>query len=126
MTSTSSLRGRKRARNRRALAEITLTLSRERGLDNVTVAEIAEKAELSRRTFSNYFSCKEEAIADVLIQRAQDGLDTWEAPDESDLIGLVRSLVLHQMQSGLHEIFPQIAELAATSSTLSAYAQTAT
>jgi len=37
-------------------------LTVERGFDQVTVEAIAEAANISRRTFSNYFACKEEAL----------------------------------------------------------------
>ncbi len=40
-----------------------MKLAVERGLEQVTLDEIAEQAFVSPRTVSNYFSCKEEAIA---------------------------------------------------------------
>ncbi|GAA1442282.1 TetR family transcriptional regulator [Nocardiopsis tropica] len=39
-----------------------MRLTVERGFDQVTVEAIAEAANISRRTFSNYFACKEEAL----------------------------------------------------------------
>ncbi|GAB3960373.1 hypothetical protein GCM10027614_82070 [Micromonospora vulcania] len=43
-------------------AEAALRLAVEQGLDGITVEAIADAANVSRRTFSNYFSSKEEAL----------------------------------------------------------------
>jgi AcrR family transcriptional regulator len=47
---------------REAIANAALNLTLEKGLANVTIDEIARIAFVSPRTFSNYFSCKEEAV----------------------------------------------------------------
>ncbi|GGK76884.1 TetR/AcrR family transcriptional regulator [Mangrovihabitans endophyticus] len=56
------LRERKKAATRLALHEAALRLAVEHGPDRVTVDAIADAASVSRRTFSNYFSSKEEAL----------------------------------------------------------------
>ena len=56
------LRERKKAATRLALHEAALSLAARDGLDHVTVEAIADAANVSRRTFSNYFSSKEEAL----------------------------------------------------------------
>ncbi|WP_432827037.1 TetR/AcrR family transcriptional regulator [Dactylosporangium sp. CA-092794] len=56
------LRERKKTATRQALHEAAVALSIEHGLDKVTVEAIADAAEVSRRTFSNYFASKEEAL----------------------------------------------------------------
>ncbi|RLP93365.1 TetR/AcrR family transcriptional regulator [Micromonospora sp. CV4] len=62
MDETTGLRERKKAATRLALHEAALRLAAEQGLDAVTVEAIADAANVSRRTFSNYFSNKEEAL----------------------------------------------------------------
>lgn len=56
------LRERKRRATRRAIQVAALHLVADRGLDNVTIDEISRVADISPRTFFNYFSSKEEAI----------------------------------------------------------------
>jgi AcrR family transcriptional regulator len=56
------LRERKRLATRRAIQLAVLDLVAERGLENVTVDEISRVADISPRTFFNYFTSKEEAL----------------------------------------------------------------
>ncbi|WP_433792569.1 TetR/AcrR family transcriptional regulator [Actinoplanes sp. CA-252034] len=56
------LRERKKEATRQALYEAALRLALELGPDRITVDAIADRAGVSRRTFSNYFANKEEAL----------------------------------------------------------------
>lgn len=60
--SEGGLRERKKLQTRAALTEAALRLAFAKGPDNVTVEEIAEAADVSVRTFFNYFPHKEHAI----------------------------------------------------------------
>jgi len=57
-----TLRKRKKAATRQALHEAALRLAVERGHAEVTVDAIADAALVSRRTFSDYFAGKEDAL----------------------------------------------------------------
>lgn len=62
MQTVETLRDRKKAATRQSLHEAALRLAMANGLDGVTVEDIADEAGVSRRTFSNYFANKEDAI----------------------------------------------------------------
>lgn len=72
----SGLRERKKAATRLALHEAALRLVLRDGLAGVTVESIADAADVSRRTFSNYFAGKEEALLYGDQARMRDFLDT--------------------------------------------------
>lgn len=57
-----SLRERKRQRTADAVRTAALELFAERGYDEVTVADIAERAEVGRTTFFRYFGDKQEVL----------------------------------------------------------------
>jgi AcrR family transcriptional regulator len=59
---TPRLRDRKKAATADALHRAAMRLAAARGLGNVTVEAIADEADVSRRTFSNYFANKEDAV----------------------------------------------------------------
>ncbi|MFD7819352.1 TetR family transcriptional regulator [Streptomyces sp. NPDC059785] len=63
---TEDRRRRKARRTRNALAAAALELILERGLAATTVEAIAERADVTRRTFSRYFAGKEDAALDFV------------------------------------------------------------
>ena len=61
-TAEVGLRERKKAATRQALYEAAMRLAIAHGPDKITVEAVADAAGVSRRTFSNYFANKEEAL----------------------------------------------------------------
>jgi aspartate/methionine/tyrosine aminotransferase len=61
-TGSGSLRDRKKAATRRALIDAAERLFEERGFDAVTVAEIADAANVSVKTMFVYFRSKEDLV----------------------------------------------------------------
>lgn len=56
------LRDRKRIETRQRIAESARSLALEQDIDHTTIEQIAARAEVSPRTFFNYFESKEDAV----------------------------------------------------------------
>jgi AcrR family transcriptional regulator len=78
-TAEPGLRERKKAATRQSLYEAAVRLATEHGLDRITVEAIADEAGVSRRTFSNYFGSKEEALMYGDFCRMRTVIDTLRA-----------------------------------------------
>lgn len=86
--SDGGLRDQKKLATRQALAEAAFDLAVERGVDGFVVEDIVTKAGYSRRTFANYFSCKEEAISNSLTMNdylQQDDQFPFSSKDHTPL-----------------------------------------
>ncbi len=79
MANEVGLRERKKAATRLALSQAAIRLAVERGPDNVTADAIAEAANVSPRTFHNYFSSKEDAILAAFRDLTRDFVDAVHA-----------------------------------------------
>ena len=73
------LRERKKQATRATLSAVALRLALERGIEQVTVEEIAQAADVSLRTFRNYFPTKAAAIVDLAHNRADTFVAAFRA-----------------------------------------------
>jgi AcrR family transcriptional regulator len=89
------LRARKKLETRQHISDVATSLFVQRGFDAVTVAEIAQVANVSKMTVFNYFPRKEDLLfdrgpelADLLTRTIRD-----RQPDETPLAALRRVLL---------------------------------
>ena len=71
---TPGLRDQKRKQTSHALSRTAFEFTQERGLDGFTIDDVVKQVGVSRRTFANYFSCKEEAVAALALEQLEDGI----------------------------------------------------
>ena len=64
MSNRTGLRDRKKEMTRQAISDIATRLFVERGFDKVSVADIADEANVARKTVFNYFPRKEDLVFD--------------------------------------------------------------
>lgn len=88
-------RERKKQATRAALSDAAVRLSLEHGVEHVTVEQIADDADVSVRTFFNYFSSKEEAVVAGDAARGEVLIERFRArPASESLLTALRSVVL--------------------------------
>jgi AcrR family transcriptional regulator len=94
---TASLRERKKVATRQAISAAAMRLALERGLDHLLVADIAAEANVSPRTFNNYFSSKYEAICSTGVDRSREVGDALRKrpPEESLWEALINAMLSH-------------------------------
>jgi len=99
-----SLRERKKLATRRELRRVALRMIAERGYSNVTVEEIAEAANVSPRTFFNYFPTKEAALfgADPELAEATREAIVHQSPGEP-VVTVLRAIMTNQAKAVVNE-----------------------
>ncbi|MGC7094678.1 TetR/AcrR family transcriptional regulator [Amycolatopsis lurida] len=100
MTGRAPLRERKQQRAREQIVRAAFELFAERGFAEVTVADIAERAEVGRTTFFRYFGDKQEVVfadeqdlLDALAERHRASI-SGTAPDLETALAQIRLAVL--------------------------------
>jgi AcrR family transcriptional regulator len=100
MSNRLGLRDRKKEATRQAISDIATRLFIERGFDRVSVAEIADEAQVARKTVFNYFPRKEDLVFDReeegrgMVREALAG--RGEAPPVRAFQALMRRLAADQ------------------------------
>jgi AcrR family transcriptional regulator len=105
---TAGLRERKKADTRRALSDAAMELAFAHGIDNVTREDIANRAGVSLRTFTNYFAGKYEAIAYRQVDRIRKSIVLLRArPANEPLWAAITASLLEPLESeGVGEEVP--------------------
>ncbi|MEU5161714.1 TetR/AcrR family transcriptional regulator [Streptomyces sp. NPDC020875] len=99
------LRERKKRRTRQHISDTATGLFLERGFDAVTIAEVAEAAELSVNTVYNYFATKE----DLFLDRGDDlveQLSRWVRGRETG--ESAAGAVLREVRAEVEAVSPRI------------------
>lgn len=112
MTETG-LREAKRRATAHALAEAAFDLAVERGVDGFTIDDIAARAGYSRRTFANHYSCKEEAVTGLAVERLRDGIESMPPmPADVPLLEWLQVLAQRQLSGGMLPLLRRMRTLA--------------
>ena len=88
-------RDRKKAETRESLRWAALRLAKEVGYEHVTVEAITQAADVSVRTFFNYFATKEEALLGTDVARAEAAVPGLlaERPADEPIVPALRAVL---------------------------------
>jgi AcrR family transcriptional regulator len=96
------LRARKKLETRDALANAAVRLALQHGLDALRVEDIAAAANVSMRTFNNYFSSKQEALAARYADRMRHAAEALRArPAQEPLWDAIIAAMLAPWNAGM-------------------------
>ncbi|MBX6389978.1 MAG: TetR family transcriptional regulator [Frankia sp.] len=92
------LRERKKRQTRQAIRDAAVRLVADRGLENVTVEEIAQAANVSPRTFFNYFKSKEDALVGIDKEEIDEACAALRArPADEPPLAAVSAIMLARL-----------------------------
>ncbi|MFV0319862.1 MAG: TetR/AcrR family transcriptional regulator [Microbacterium sp.] len=115
MAVEEGLRARKQRQTRDAIHRAAVQLALERGPDAATVADISAIADVSQRTFFNYYPSKEDAIVGLHEgMPGDDELDAFRAGPGDDLVDDTLQLLLGVFSPADDELAQQRRGLLAT------------
>ncbi|MDT0441313.1 TetR/AcrR family transcriptional regulator [Streptomyces johnsoniae] len=122
----AGLRERKKQQTRTHISDVATGLFLERGFDAVTVAEVAEAADVSVNTVYNYFPAKEDLFLDreeEVVERPSERVRSrapGESAPEAVLRGLRTDIEERQPWAGLGEGYERFVSVAFSAPTLTA------
>lgn len=109
---TIGLRERKRARTSEAIHLAAVELALERGLDESTIDAISERADVSTRTFFNYFPSKEDAVLGLDEKAIEAELARTRDVPGDILVGVLDLIyALFEARGGQRESFARAREV---------------
>jgi AcrR family transcriptional regulator len=97
-------RERKKQATRSALGQAAWRLTIERGYAHARVEDIAAAAGVSARTFSNYFSSKEEALLSVGVDRGARMVAALRARPEGETLWEALACAMSEQYAGSGEL----------------------
>jgi AcrR family transcriptional regulator len=113
-----SLRERKKRETRERIREAAVELADAKGIADTTVEEICAAADVSVRTFFNYYPSKNAAIlglpALVITDDARDAFLAGDGSLVADIVTLITGLGIELPQKHKHGIIKRYPELAST------------
>jgi len=105
---SDGLRARKQQQTRDAIHRAAVTLACEVGMESATVAEISARANISPRTFFNYYPRKEDAIVGFHEGLPSDEeLDDLREGDDDELIDDIVRVMLALFTTSDDELLAQ-------------------
>lgn len=100
----SGLRERKKARTRAALARAAAEIARFEGPEMQNISAISERADVSPRTFHNYFSSREEALQEFTLQTVTELLEALKETSATTVAEAVEDIVIRGLRRGDDEL----------------------
>jgi AcrR family transcriptional regulator len=99
-TPAEGLRARKKRQTRAMIAAAAMELFQARGFDDVTIADIAAAADVSRKTVFNYFPAKEDLVFEAGQERRAAIVQAIrERPPGSSLVAPFRAATMDYLDS---------------------------
>lgn len=104
MLDRTGLRDRKKEMTRQAISDVATRLFVERGFDKVSVADIAQEADVARKTVFNYFPRKEDLVFDREEEARALVRDALAGRGRQPPVGAFQALMRSLAESG-HPLF---------------------
>jgi AcrR family transcriptional regulator len=106
---TQGLRERKKRRTRARIAQVAMELFKSRGFDAVTVADVAQAAEVSEKTVFNYFPSKEDLVLEDVVEHRAAFIDAVRnRASDASLVDPFRQATLELLDRVAHDSIESI------------------